>query len=220
MPLVALSISNATTSELMVMQADVPALHSVVPPIKLAEFQVCKPATGSCANCHFFIPDNPPGCGGLMRKSAPGDSPRHNKTNKPDKPSQAAAELPKPGDVWKAHKDGRPITHVITRVIIQTGGSNDEQRGMDLKDIPLPTCFPCPPSQNVFSGGTSEGNGGMGLPDVHNNQLFAWYEVPLFGFPPPTCLPCPPATTLTRATLVAKETNGTYYHFPAADRIG
>ena len=66
--------------------------------IEQADFQVCSPATGSCAGCHYFIPNSPPGCGGIMEKSAPGKNPH--RPTAPKQPQQA---------VWQAHPGAAPL---------------------------------------------------------------------------------------------------------------
>lgn len=107
---------------------------------KLAQFQVCAAARGQCANCHYFIPDSPPGCGGLMGANPPLKSPApgtiNPHTGKPTPGRNRAPQSEQTYDhIWQAHPGAGPIVSTAASAAFITH-----------RDIPLPTCFPCPPT--------------------------------------------------------------------------
>jgi len=98
--------------------------------IERVERPICIPAPGSCAGCHYFIPDSPPGCSGA-------------KPNMQTPHAQMSNIGTKPGDVWRAHRGASPLPepishkwgfvsdHTVTTITVQGGGPGD-QGSMDL----------------------------------------------------------------------------------------
>lgn len=167
-PLIGVSSHNATASEIQVIKT-APMPQQLPAHVKLAEFQVCKPATGSCAQCHTFIPGNPPGCGGLAVKP-PVVNVSHPVVLTPEQRAKDRAEI------LAAHPGAMTIPTKTSMI----------------HDIPLPTCFPCPDPPPVGRpGGPAPCTDASctGMPD-NIGTLKAGLVA---DFPPPTCLPCQPA---------------------------
>lgn len=191
--------------------------------IQPAQFQVCASARGQCANCHYFIPDSPPGCGGLMGANPPLKSPAPGTINPhTGKPTPGRNRNPQSEQtydhIWQAHPGAGPI--VSTAAFITSPSSvmtfqeptadtlipimvidrfmhlhygmydivlkpewfskPDRTYHLEIADIPLPTCFPCPSSQNVLSSVTTEVNTRswwMDLPDEKNNHMLGVMEL-------------------------------------------